>query len=54
MAILSDFFINLIADILKFYRTGEVPFNGEETLEVMKIREAIIKAKGKDGEWTEI
>ena len=54
VTIQSDFFKNLIADILRFFRTGEVPFNKEETLEVMKIREAIIKAKGKDGEWTEI
>ena len=54
VAIQSDFFKNLIADILRFFRTGEVLFNKEETLEVMKIREAIIKAKGKDGEWTEI
>ena len=54
VAIQSDFFKNLIADILRFFRTGEVPFNKEETLEVMKMREAIIKAKGRDGEWTEI
>ena len=54
MAIQSDFFKNLIADILRFFRTGEVLFNKEETLEVMKMREAIIKANGRDGEWTEI
>lgn len=54
VAIQSDFFKNLIADILRFYRSGELAFGGEQTLEVMKIREAIVKAKGNDGEWTEI
>lgn len=47
----SDFFAGLIADILKFYMDGKLPFDSAETLEVMKIREAIVKAKAKDGEW---
>ncbi|MBR1677343.1 MAG: Gfo/Idh/MocA family oxidoreductase [Clostridia bacterium] len=51
--VVSSFFNNLIADILKFYVTGEQPFDGKETLEVMKIREAVIKAK-LSGEWAEI
>lgn len=54
VAVQSDFFKNLIADILKFYKTGEVPFNSDETLEVMKIREAVVKAKANDGEWVKI
>ncbi|MGM9665648.1 MAG: Gfo/Idh/MocA family oxidoreductase [Eubacteriales bacterium] len=51
VAVNSDFFAGLIADILKFYKEGKLPFDPSETLEVMKIREAIIKAKAKDGEW---
>lgn len=50
----SEFFLNLISDILTFYKTGKVPFNGAETLEVMKIREAVIKAKSRVGEWQKI
>lgn len=51
--VVSPYFNNLIADILKFYVTGEQPFDGKQTLEVMKIREAVIKAK-LSGEWAEI
>ncbi len=50
----SDFFAGLITDILKFYQSGEVPFDSEETLEVMKIRQAIVRAKAREGEWCEI
>lgn len=50
----SDFFVGLIKDILKFYKTGELPFDPQETLEVMKIREAIIKAKNNDGLWINV
>jgi hypothetical protein len=35
----------LIADILRFYQTGELPFDTAETLEVMKIREAALLAR---------
>ena len=45
MPIQSDFFKNLIADILRFYQTGELPFDTAETLEVMKIREAALRAR---------
>jgi hypothetical protein len=41
----SAFFDNLIADIFHFFETGETSFCACETLEVMKIREAVIKAK---------
>ena len=47
----SAFFDNLIADIFRFFETGEVSFCKSQTLEVMKIREAVITAKGKMGEW---
>lgn len=40
----SDFFRTLIADIIRFFDGGEISFDTAETLEVMKIREALIKA----------
>lgn len=54
----SDFFRNLIAEILKFYASGKLPFNPAETLEIARIREVAIECKNKiagkstDGEWT--
>lgn len=47
----SDFFANLISDILRFYVTGETSFDTYETLQVMKIREAVVKGVSKIGEW---
>lgn len=52
--IASPFFQGLIADILGFYITGEVSFDCAQTLEVMKIREAIIKGKNCLGERVKI
>lgn len=46
----SDFFKNLIADILDFFESGNVSFDCEETLKVMKIREGIIKAMRTPGD----
>lgn len=54
VAIKSDFFAGLTEDILRFYRTGKMPFDPEETLEVMKIRQALLEAKAEEGEWREI
>ncbi len=41
----SDYFRALIADILRFYESGKVSFDTNETHEVMRIREALIRAK---------
>lgn len=43
-ALKSDYFRALIADILRFYETGKVSFDTKETLEVMRIRETLIKS----------
>lgn len=53
--VVSDTFGGLIEDILRFYTSGKVPFDSAETLEVMKIREAAVKAakSGMDG-WTDL
>ena len=50
----SPFFNNLLKDILRFYKTGEVSFDTKQTLEVMKIREAVIKGKENLGKWIEL
>ena len=39
----SDFFMALIADMLRFFKTGEPSFDTAQTLDVMKIREAVLK-----------
>ena len=44
--IASPFFNNLIEEILRFFNSGTAPFDTEQTLEVMKIREMFIKALG--------
>ena len=40
----SEFFLGLISDILDFFATGKKSFEGEETLEVIKLRELAVKA----------
>ena len=50
----SPYFMNLIKKIIAFFETGEVDFDGTETLEVMKIREAIIKAQDTPNQWVEL
>lgn len=50
----SDYFRHLLADILRFYEEGTVSFDGGQTLEVMKIREAVLRAKEQGGEWVKI
>jgi len=52
--ITSDFFLNLIAEILKFFHSEALPFNPEETLEVMRLREGLIKAAELDGKWLKV
>jgi predicted dehydrogenase len=40
----SDFFTGLITDMIRFFKEGTPSFDPAETLEVMKIREAALKA----------
>ena len=46
----SQFFVNLISDILRFYLTGEVSFDTAQTPEVIKIRDAVIALSKNGGE----
>ena len=47
-------FPTLIEDILRFFETGEFSFETNETLDVMKLREAAIKGASADGQWLDI
>ena len=46
----SPFFDNLMADIFRFFETGETSFCKCETLEVMKLREAVLLSRDKKEE----
>jgi hypothetical protein len=48
----SDFFRTLIAKILYFYESREIDFVADETLAVMKLREALLNAaEAQPGTW---
>ena len=50
----SEFFYNLIADMLRFFETGSCSFDTAETIEVTKLLVASIKAKANPDQWLEI
>ncbi|MBE6999536.1 MAG: hypothetical protein E7428_05065 [Ruminococcaceae bacterium] len=50
----SEFFPNLIEDILVFFETGKLPFDPRETLEVMRIRDGILAACDSPETWIQI
>ena len=47
----SAFFAELIKDMIRFFVSGVTSFNTDETLDVMKLRELLIRAKNNNGEW---
>jgi len=47
----SSFFKLLLADILRFYDTGKPSFDTAQTLDIIKIREAVVLGKDRLGEW---
>ena len=49
--ITSDYFKVLIEKILLFFENGEQPFDPQETMAVMRLREALLKAEQQSGEW---
>lgn len=53
-AVDSDYFRFLLSDIMKFFRTGEVPFPPEQTMEVMAIRDAAIRGLSETDRWIRI
>ena len=50
----SDFFAALLRDIIRFYESGKTSFDVKETLEIMAIREASLKALNTPGEWVKL
>lgn len=52
--IVSEFFPGLLADIVRFFDTGEVSFDVAETLEVMRIRDAILRGEEDHGTWISV
>ncbi len=52
--ITSDIFANQMAGVLNFFTTGEVTFAKEQTLELMKVRDAILKSKAEAGVWVQL
>lgn len=54
LPVVSPYFNLLLADILRFFLSGEVSFDVNETLEVMKLREAMIKSQKDSEKWLEI
>lgn len=50
----SPYFKLLMEDIVRFFETGEVSFDGAQTLEVMKIREGAVRAEKNPDQWIEL
>ncbi len=50
----EGFFPNLIEGILRFFNGEPVPFSFDETMEVMKIREALIVALENENVWVDL
>ena len=52
--IASDFFGNLMKEILNFFKTGEVPFDPKQTLYAIRLRDAALKGIANEGKVIEI
>lgn len=50
-AVASEFFVNLLRDIIHFFETGEKSFDSAQTLQVMAVRDALLQAEKQDGQW---
>lgn len=50
----SDFFKEFIKDLIKFYETGVVPVSSEDTIKIMAVREAGLKASKEPGTWIKV
>ena len=50
----SAFFKGLIADMVRFFEEGTISFDGAQTLEVMRIREAALRAEETPDAWVEM
>ena len=50
----SDFFAAFIREMVDFFRTREEKVSHEETIHIMAVREAGLKAQQRPGEWVEV
>ncbi len=50
----SAMFVNMLADIIRFFETSQSSFDGAQTLEAMRFRDGLLKADTCPGEWVEI
>ena len=50
----SSMFVNMLADIIRFFDSGEVSFDVAQTLEAMRFRDGLLKADECPGQWIEI
>ena len=50
----SEFFLNLIVKILRFFETGVLPFDAKQILEGMRFRAALLNAEKTPEKWLEI
>ena len=54
LPIASNIFKLQMADVLRFFETGVVSFDANETLEIMKVRDAILQSKSLKGACIEL
>lgn len=47
----TEFFLGFVRELVKFFKTGCLPVDYNETIVVIAIREALMKAKDVPGEW---
>jgi len=50
----SAFFVELLRTILEFFENGVQPFPAEQTLEVMRLRDALLAGEAADGQWVQV
>ncbi len=50
----SSFFKVMLDNILNFFESGRLPFEKEQTMAVMSIRDALLEARNCPDEWVKI
>ena len=50
----SDFFASFIQNLVRFFRTGQIPVSHEETISIMEAREIALKAAADPGTWVSL
>ena len=54
LTVASDIFACQMAEVLKFFERGEVSFDRAETLELMRVKDAISESKRGNGKWVNL